>query len=67
MSERERLLLGIGLPCALVVVVDVIILKIVGEVSSGWWWLAVPIGLFFVGGVAIGCLLLFLLERRRRA
>ena len=67
-SGRERLLLGIGLLCALVVVADVITLKLVGEVPSGFWWfLAVPIGIFFFGVVGIASLLLLVKERRDRA
>jgi len=39
-------------------------LSIVGEVSSGWWLLAVPVGLFLVGAIGIVSLLWLLKERR---
>jgi hypothetical protein len=51
--------------CALIFVSDVAVLNLVGEVSSGWWLLAVPLGLLLVPLVGIVALVLLLQDRRR--
>ena len=64
-SKRERRLLAVVVLSAVIVVADIIALNVGGEVSSGWWPLAVPVGLFLVPAVGLVCLILLIGQRRR--
>jgi hypothetical protein len=64
-GERQRRLLLLIVICVLVVVGDIVVLNLVGEVSSGWWLLAVPVGLLLVPILGIVALVLLVLDRRR--
>jgi hypothetical protein len=63
-SQRERRLLAVILLSAVIVLADIIALNIAGEVSSGWWPLAVPVGLLLVPAVGVVCLILLIGQRR---
>ena len=63
-TERRRRLLLLIVICALVFVADIVVLNVVGEVTSGWWPLAVPVGLLLVPIVGIVCFVLLLQDRR---
>ena len=62
--ERQRRLLLLIMICALILVADIVVLNLVGEVSSGWWLLAVPVGLLLVPIVGIIAFVLLLEDRR---
>ena len=64
-SKSQRRLLTVVVLSALVFLGDIIALNVVGEVSSDWWELAVPVGLFLVPLTGIVCLVRLLGERRR--
>lgn len=64
-SPRERLLLAVVASSAVIVVADIIILNVVGDLPSGWWPVAVPVGLFLVPVIGAICLIALLAERRR--
>jgi hypothetical protein len=51
--------------CALIFVADIVILNVVGEVSSAWWTLAVPVGLLLVPIIGLVSLVLLVMDRRR--
>ena len=64
-SRRERLLLAVVVLSAVIVVADIIMLNVVGDdLPSGWWPVAVPVGLFLVPVVGAVCLVALLAERR---
>ncbi len=63
-TERQRRLLLLIVICALIFVADIVVLNLVGEVSSGWWLLAVPVGLLLVPIVGIVAFVLLLQDRR---
>ncbi len=63
-TERQRRLLLLIVICALILVADIVVLNLVGEVSSGWWLLAVPVGLLLVPIVGIVAFVLLLQDRR---
>lgn len=65
-TQRERRLLAVVVVSAIVFVGDVVTLNVVGEVSAGWWVLAVPVGLLVVPLVGIVGLASLLMARRRR-
>lgn len=64
-SERERFLFAVVLLTAVIVVADIIALNVAGEVSSGWWFLVVPVGLVLVPAIGIACLIVLIGHRRR--
>ena len=66
-SRRERLLLAVVVLSAVIVLADIIVLNVVGELPSGWWPVAVPVGLFLVPVVGAVCLIALLAERRRNS
>ena len=57
--------MAVVLLSVVIVVADIIALNVAGEVSSGWWLLAVPVGLLLVPAVGIVCLVLLIGQRRR--
>ena len=65
MPARQRTLLIVTAVCALVFVTDLVIINVWGELPSGWWVLAVPVGLVLVPVIGVGALALLLLDRRR--
>jgi hypothetical protein len=64
-SKRERGLFVVVVLCAVAVVGDIIALNVGGEVSSGWWIPAVPVGLLLVPIVGIVALVRLIGERKR--
>ncbi len=64
-SRRERLLLAVVVLTAVIVLADIIVLNVVGELPSGWWPLAVPVGLFLVPATGAVCLIALFAQRRR--
>ncbi len=62
-AERQRRLLLLTAISALMCLSDSV-LNLVGEVSSGWWLLAVPVGLLLVPIVGIVAFVLLLQDRR---
>ena len=63
--ERRRRLFTVVVVCALIFVADIVILNVVGEVSSAWWALAVPIGLVLVPIIGLVSLVLLVVDSRR--
>ena len=66
---RERKLRTLVVLCAAIVVTDFVIGNVVVDdfstVSSWWWFLAVPVGLLFVGSMGIVAAVLLVKNRRR--
>lgn len=63
--ERKRLLSTVAVVCTVIFVADIVILNVVGEVSSAWWMLAVPVGLVLVPIIGLVSLVLLVLDSRR--
>jgi hypothetical protein len=63
-SKGQRQLLTIAVLCAVILLGDIIALNVAGEVSSGWWVPAVPIGLLLVPLVGLACLAALVAQRR---
>jgi len=64
--ERQRRLLAVAIACAFVFVADIVMLNIVGEVSSGLWLFAVPVALLLVPLIGLVALFMLLADRRGR-
>ena len=64
-SRRERLLLAIVVLTAVIVLADIIVLNVVGDLPSGWWPVAVPVGLFLVPVIGVVCMIALIDQRRR--
>lgn len=64
-TRRERLLLAVVVLTVVTVLADIIVLNVVGELPSGWWPLAVPVGLLLVPFIGAVCLIALVAQRRR--
>ncbi len=64
-SRRERLLLAVVVLTAVIVLADIIVLTVVGDLPSGWWPIAVPVGLLLVPVIGALCLIALIAQRRR--
>lgn len=64
-SKRQRRVLTVIVLSAVVVLGDIIVLNVAGEVSSDWWIVAVPVGLLLVPVIGIVSLVALIRERRR--
>ena len=63
---RRTLLLVTVVLSLVIVLADLLVLTIGGELpSEGWWWVAVPVGLFLVPVVGAVCLVALIGEGRR--
>lgn len=64
-SRRQRRLLAAIVLTVVIVLGDIIVLNVMGEVPSAFWILAVPVGLLIVPVIGVVCSVLLVAERRQ--
>lgn len=64
-SRRERFLLAVVGLSAFVLLTDIIVSNVVGDLPSGWWPVPVPVGLFLIPVIGAVALILLITERQR--
>jgi len=66
-SGHQRRLLAVIALAIIIVLGDIIVLNVFGEVPSALWILAVPVGLLVVPIIGVACVILLLADRRNGA
>jgi len=66
-TQRQRRLRTVGIVSLVILVLDIILVNLLGDVSDDWWLLLVGFGFFVVGAIAIVSLVWLLVDRNRPA